>query len=79
MSSITPATSATQSPVSNRVSRPKDTAARLGIGLSTYWYLVKNDPDFPRPFKLGVRTTVNYDSEVDAYVAARAAKCRIAA
>lgn len=79
MSSITPATSATQSPVSNRVSRPKDTASRLGIGLSTFWYLVKNDPEFPKPFKLGPRTTVNYDREVDDYVATRAAKSRIAA
>lgn len=38
--------------------RPKDAAAFLGLGLSTFWRWAKLREDFPRPIKLGTRTTV---------------------
>lgn len=64
--------------VQGRVLRPAQAAEKLAIGLSTLWLKVKTDPDFPRPFKTGRRTTVLYESEIDAYVAACAAKSRAA-
>jgi predicted DNA-binding transcriptional regulator AlpA len=48
-------------------SRPKQASARLGIGLSTLWDRLKNDPAFPRPFKMGPRITQFWDDELDSY------------
>jgi prophage regulatory protein len=59
---------------SGRALRPADAAAKLGIGVSTLWLRVKSDPSFPRPFKLSERTTVFYERELDAFLAARAAQ-----
>jgi predicted DNA-binding transcriptional regulator AlpA len=38
--------------------RAKHAAEFLGIARSTLWYWVKTRSDFPRPIKLGPRTTV---------------------
>lgn len=62
-----------------RVLRPAQAAQRLSIGLSTFWLKAKTDPAFPKPFKTGPRTTVVYESELDAYVAAYAARSRVPA
>lgn len=59
-----------------RVVRPAEAATRLGIGLSTLWLKTGTDPDFPRPFKTGPRTTVFYEHELDAYLARCAARSR---
>ena len=56
--------------------RPVNAAKKLGIGLSTLWLKVKKEPDFPKPFKLGPRTTIFIESELDAYLASCAAKAR---
>jgi len=56
--------------------RPAETAKKLSIGLSTLWLKAKTDPGFPKPFKIAGRTTVFYEHEVDAYLAACAAKSR---
>lgn len=52
--------------------RPKEAAKKLGIGLSTLWMKIKNDPEFPQPIKLGPNTTVLADDEIDRYVETRA-------
>ena len=61
---------------SRRAVRPTTAAATLGIGLSTLWLKCSSDPDFPRPFKTGPRTTVFYEHELDEYLARCAAKSR---
>lgn len=38
--------------------RPRQAAEFLGIGESTLWRWTKDRPDFPKPIKLGARTTV---------------------
>jgi prophage regulatory protein len=63
-------------PVQPRTLRPAKAAEKLQIGLSSVWWKVKNDPTFPRPFKLSPRTTVFYEHELDEYLAACAAKSR---
>ncbi len=52
------------------VLRPNEAAKKLAIGLSTFWLKVKTEPDFPKTFKLGPRTTVVYDQDCDDYIAA---------
>jgi prophage regulatory protein len=59
-----------------RVVRPAKAAEKLAIGLSTLWLKAKNDPDFPKPFKLGPRTTIFFESELDQYLTNCAAKAR---
>ncbi len=66
----------TASALQSRVLRPAQAAKKLAIGLSTFWLKAKTDPNFPKPFKVSERTTVVYESEVDAYLAACAAKSR---
>lgn len=61
---------------SRNTKRPAQVAAKMGIGLSSFWLKVKNDPDFPKLFKLGPRTTVVFDDEIDAYLERCAAKSR---
>ena len=53
--------------------RPKEGAAILGIGLSTFWLRAKTDPDFPQLIKLSPKTVVVRLADLDAYVAAKAA------
>lgn len=38
--------------------RPAQAAKFLGIGASTFFRWAKQRPDFPKPIKLGSRTTV---------------------
>lgn len=38
--------------------RPAQAAKLLGIGESTFWRWAKQRDDFPRPIRLGTRTTV---------------------
>lgn len=68
-------------PVSNpqgRVLRPAQAAAKLSIGLSTFWLKVKTDPAFPKTFRLSPRTTVIYEHQLDEYLAACASRSRAA-
>jgi len=59
-----------------RAIRPTQAAQKFAIGLSTLWLRVKNDPQFPKPIKLGPRTTIFLEHELDAYLAACAAQSR---
>ena len=56
--------------------RPAQAAKKLGVGLSTLWVKAKSEPDFPRPVKLGVRTTIFIEAELDAYLQRRIAESR---
>ncbi len=47
--------------------RPRQAAKFLGIGESTLWRLIKERKDFPRPIKLGTRTTVLLQDELVAW------------
>lgn len=38
--------------------RPRQAAEFLGIGETTFWRWTKERADFPKPIKLGPRTTV---------------------
>ncbi|PLZ02558.1 hypothetical protein CY652_10630 [Burkholderia sp. WAC0059] len=62
--------------VKNKGLRPAQAAEKLGIGLSTLWARAKHEADFPRPVKLGSRTTVFLESELDAWLSKRAAQSR---
>lgn len=62
--------------IPRRTLRPAQAAQKLQIGLSSVWWKAKNDPAFPRPFKLSPRTTVFYEHELDDYLAACASHSR---
>lgn len=51
------------------VLRPKAAAPYMGECLAKFWERAKNDPDHPKTFKLGPRTTVVYVADCDAYLA----------
>lgn len=57
------------------VLRPKMAAPYLGEAESTFWLKAKNDPDHPKTFKLGPRTTVVYVDDCDRYLAKKRAEC----
>jgi prophage regulatory protein len=57
--------------------RPADAAQKLGIGVSTLWKKIRTDPDFPQPIAISARITVFMEAELDAYLAACAAKPRM--
>lgn len=44
--------------------RPRKAAEFLGIGESTLWRYIKEQPGFPRPRKLGPRMTVLLQHEL---------------
>lgn len=54
--------------------RPKQAAEFLGIGVSTLWRWAKERDDFPRPIKLGERTTVFEQSKLAGWREAQASK-----
>lgn len=61
-----------------KVIRVKQVAEKLGLSAAAVWYRVnpKNrrfDANFPRPFKISANATGWLESEIDAYIAARAA------
>lgn len=53
--------------------RATQLAEIFGIGLSSVWRHVKNDPSFPRPIKLTPRCTVFDADEVAAWFESRKA------
>lgn len=53
--------------------RPQQAAQELGVGLTKLWVLVKEEPGFPPPIKLGARTTVFRREDLHAWMAGRVA------
>jgi len=54
--------------------RAKQVAEYLSVGLSSVWAMAKNNPDFPRPLRLGPRTTVWDRDQLDTFVERRAGR-----
>lgn len=54
-----------------------EVAKKLGIGISTVWQKLKNDPSFPRSFSLfnGGNTTRWRESDIDDYISSRMQAC----
>jgi len=50
------------------VLRPKEAARYLGVGTATFWRFVKNDPTFPRTFKITAQATAIYKKDLDAWL-----------
>lgn len=61
-----------------RCLRPNKAATKLAIGVSTLWLRVRTDADFPKPIKIGPRTTVFFEDELDAYLERCMAKAKVA-
>jgi prophage regulatory protein len=54
--------------------RPRQAADFLGIGESTFWRWAKEREDFPKPIRLGPRTTVFPLDKLTAWRDAQATK-----
>ncbi|GAB1393240.1 hypothetical protein MASR1M60_14030 [Rhodocyclaceae bacterium] len=50
-----------------RVLRPRQFADKYQMGLSSFWRHAKEDPTFPKPFKLTPRCTVVDADEAEAW------------
>jgi len=48
--------------------RPREAALALGCSESQFWVLVKTDPDFPTPIRLGKRCTVIRANDLAEYL-----------
>ena len=57
--------------------RVKEVAKKMSMGVSSVWNWVKENDAFPKPFKLGPNVTVWFESELDDFIAAQAAKTRV--
>lgn len=58
---------------STRALRPAAAAQKLGIAVSTLWLKARKETDFPHPVKIGPRTTIFMERELDAWLESRAA------
>lgn len=58
----------TQPNPQGRCMRVGEVAAKLGIGKSTVWKLLKADVAFPKPFSLMPKVTVWLEHELDAFI-----------
>ena len=54
-------------PITGPSARPAQAAALYGVHISTIWRWTKELPDFPRPRKVGTRTTLFVLAELIAY------------
>jgi len=50
------------------VLRPKQAAQYIGLSLPTFWRLVKDDPQFPQPFRLGANSRAVMRADLDAWL-----------
>jgi predicted DNA-binding transcriptional regulator AlpA len=49
--------------------RPKQVMARIGCSATTFWRLVKEDPDFPKLTRIGKRCTSVSANAIEHYLA----------
>lgn len=54
------------------VLRPKAAAEYCGVSLTSFWRLVKNDPAFPKPFKITQASTGVFRDGLDKWLQSRA-------
>lgn len=57
---------------------PHQGAEALGIGLSRFWLKARTDPDFPPLIRLGPKTTVVRQADLEAYLEKKAADTKAA-
>jgi prophage regulatory protein len=57
-----------------RIIRRKELEARLGLARSTIYDLLRSDPSFPRPVKIGARAIGWVSKEVEDWLASRMAR-----
>ncbi|WP_415834094.1 helix-turn-helix transcriptional regulator [Kerstersia similis] len=50
------------------VLRPTQAATYCGFSVPTFWRFAKNDPTFPRTFKLGENSTAVMRADLDAWL-----------
>jgi len=53
------------------VLRPKQAAAYIGMSVPSFWCFAKDDPTFPRLFKIGPQATAIMRADLDAWIAAK--------
>jgi|LSQX01.3.fsa_nt_gb predicted DNA-binding transcriptional regulator AlpA len=53
------------------VLRPKQGAAYIGMSLPSFWRIAKDDPTFPRLFKIGPNSTAVMRADLDAWLQAK--------
>lgn len=49
-------------------------ADKIGIGVSTVWKIHKDDPTFPRPFKISPQVTVWDEADIDNWLTCKKEK-----
>jgi prophage regulatory protein len=49
--------------------RPAQAAKKMGISLPTFWRWARENPRFPKLRKIGERTTVVMDDDLDEFMA----------
>jgi prophage regulatory protein len=54
-------------PVAKRLLRPAESQARLGIGRTKFWELIKAGK-LTRPVRMGPKTVGHPESEIDEYI-----------
>jgi prophage regulatory protein len=59
-----------------RVIRRRQLEARLGLARSTIYDLLRTDPGFPKPIKLGRKAVGWLEHEIDAWLAEQVRKTR---
>lgn len=58
--------------IPSAVLRPKRGASYIDVSIATFWRLVKDDPKFPAPFKIGPNCTVVKRADLDAWLESKA-------
>ena len=61
-------------PQGGRYLKPESACNKLDRGRSWLWERVKNDPTFPRPIYIDHKSPLFLESEIDRWIAERAAK-----
>lgn len=56
----------------------REAATIAGVGLSTWWHIIRRDSNAPRPFRLSARATRWWQHEVIQWLDDRAAESRTA-
>jgi prophage regulatory protein len=54
--------------MNTKLLKAKQICEKIGFSLPTLWRKVKNDPTFPKPFKIGANSTAWDAQEIDAWI-----------
>lgn len=59
-----------------KILRVKAVGERLGYAVPSIWRKAKDEPDFPKPVRVGPKCTGWLESEVDEYIARKVSESR---